>query len=272
MANIVRLAKSGNQWSSNELVAYNIVIHEQEAHQFFGGPLPEYKGPVGFVEHEDRVQGLDTPSLALIKRLDLAMKILEGEESAVDDFAAELLRVMGYEMDQTVIRTRKSLQLLMCGENVFAKTDVCLLDASSEILLLIQEDKTHINPSNPEAQLIAEAIATFQQNNAKRVDDLFLEPLETQVIPGITMVGTFPRFYKIKVTTDLDNSIRFGQYPAMQTVVYRHTPRVPRRRSDGMRPLENRRLVLRCYEAFKKIVYPTIGISLHPSTINVEFD
>jgi hypothetical protein len=76
------------------LYAYNIVIHEQDQDQFFGGQLPVYAGPVGFVEHEDRVQGLDAPSLALIKRLDLAMKILDSEESAVDDFAAELLRAI----------------------------------------------------------------------------------------------------------------------------------------------------------------------------------
>jgi hypothetical protein len=132
------------------------------------------------------------------------MKILEGEESAVHDFAAELLRVMGYKKDETLVRTRKSIRLRMCGEIVFAKTDVCLMDISSEILLLVQEDKTHINLSDPEAQLIAEAITAFEENNAKRVNDLFLEPLEMQVIPGITMAGTFSRFYKIKVTADLD--------------------------------------------------------------------
>jgi hypothetical protein len=261
MANIVRLAKSGNEWTTNELEAYNIVIHEQEQHTFFGGALPEYTGPVGFIEHEDRVQGLDGPSLSLIKRLDLAMKILEGEESAVDDFAVELLRATGYETNDTVVRSRKSLRLLMCGENVFAKTDVCLMDASSEILLLVQEDKTHINPADPEPQLIAEAIAAFQHNNSTRVQELLVEPQEIQMILGITMIGTFPRFYKIQVTADLDRCVRFGHYPATQTVVYRHTPRVPRRRSDGMRPLDNRKLVLRCYEAFKKFVYPTVGMS-----------
>jgi hypothetical protein len=244
MANLVRLAKAESDWTSNELVAYHITIQEQDQAQFFDGPLPEYAGPVGFIEHEDRVQGLDAPSLALIKRLDVAMKILEG-----------------YERDHTVVRTRKNFRLHICGEIVSAKTDICIMDTSSEILLLVQEDKSHNNPSGPEAQLIAKAIAAFQENNAKRVNDLFLEPLEMQVIPGIIMVGTFPRFYKVKVTADLDHSVRFGLYPGTQTVVYRHTLRVPRRRSDGMRPLDNRKLVLRCYEpeAFKKFVYPTLG-------------
>jgi hypothetical protein len=260
MANIFRLAKSGSDWTFNELEAYRIAIQEQEQAQFFGGPLPEYAGPLGFVEHEDRVQGLDAPSLALIKRLGLATEIEEGGESVVADFAVELLRVMGYEMDHTIVRTRKNIRLLMCSEFVLATTDVCLMDVSSEILLLVQEDKMHIsNTSDPEAQLIANAIAAFQANNAIRVNHLFLEPLEKQVIPGITMVGTFPIFYKIEVTADLDRSIRFGQYPKTKTVVYRHTPRVPSRRDRGMRPLDNRKLVLRCYEAFKKFVYPTLG-------------
>ncbi|KAM6496615.1 hypothetical protein JOM56_007088 [Amanita muscaria] len=66
-----------------------------------------------------------------------------------------------------------------------------------------------------------------------------------QAIPGIMMVGAFPIFYKIAVAADLDDRcVWFGQYPTTHTVVYRHTPRVPRRRSDGMRPLDSRKLVL----------------------------
>ena len=269
MANLVRSAKSGSDWTTNELSAYNISIVEQDQHAFFGGPLPAYAGPAGFVQHEGRVQGLDATSLALVKRLDLAAKIIEGEESAVDDFAAELLRAMGYETEQTVIRTRKNIRLLMCGQQVHAKTDVCLLDADSEILLLVQEDKTHMSATDPEPQLVAEAVAAFQTNNAIRVNDLFLPPLQRRVFPGITMVGTFPRFYKITITSDLDLSIRQGFYPPTETIVHRHTPRVPRRRSEGMRPLMNRELVLRCYEAFKPFVLPREG--WYPSSLEPFF-
>lgn len=59
MANLVRLAKSGSDWKSKELVAYHIAIQEHDQAQFFGGPLPEYAGPIGFIEHEDRVQGIE---------------------------------------------------------------------------------------------------------------------------------------------------------------------------------------------------------------------
>ena len=71
---------------------------------------------------------------------------------------------------------------------------------------------------------MAQAIAAFQKNNTKRVNDLFLEPLEMQVIPGIMVVDTFLRFYKIKITADLDQCVRFSQYPELQMVVYCHTP------------------------------------------------
>ena len=42
------------------------------------------------------------------------------------------------------------------------------------VLLLqleVQEDKTHINPSDPEARLIAEAIGALYGNNAKRENE-----------------------------------------------------------------------------------------------------
>ena len=41
------------------------------------------------------------------------------------------------------------------------------------------------------------------------------------------------------------------------TRVHRHTPRVPRRNLDGMKPLDNHKLVVRCYEAFKQVVFPS---------------
>jgi hypothetical protein len=94
----------------------------------------------------------------------------------------------------------------------------------------------------------------------KRVNDLFLEQLEVLVIPGVMMVQ---RFYKIKVTAGLDRTVRLGQLCPAETVIYRHTPRVPSRRN---RPLDNCKLVLQCYEGFKKFVYPNLGmlVFFHP--------
>ena len=60
---------------------------------------------------------------------------------------------MGFEKEDTLVRTRKNIPLTMCGEMVFTKTDVYLLDVNSEIILLAQENKTHTNTWDPEAQL-----------------------------------------------------------------------------------------------------------------------
>ncbi|KIJ42665.1 hypothetical protein M422DRAFT_254106 [Sphaerobolus stellatus SS14] len=239
LANFVRRAKSGSDWSSNELPAYNVTIVERDEQQFFSGPLPPYTGPAGFVQYEGRVRGINKESLALIKRLNLVMKTGEGEESAVGDFATEVLRALGYETEQTVIRTRKALRL----------------NVDSHILLLVQQDKSHISLTDSEAQLVAQAIAAFQTNNVNRHANLFLSLLQSYVFPGITVIGTFPCFYKIKVTHDLNLAVRTGQYPAVETVVERYTPRVPSHLNDGMRPLDNRLKILQCYEAFKQIVY-----------------
>ena len=76
-------------------------------------------------------------------------------------------------------------------------------------------------------------------------------------MPGIAMVGTSPTFFKIPVTRTLSTHIRHGTYPPEEThVTYCHppVPRPARRRSEGMKPLDNRREILRCYEAFKVIV------------------
>jgi len=251
MAKVSRSAKFGAEWTSNELLAYNVAVVEKNEQQFFGAPLPAYTGPAGFIQYEDRVQGIDKESLALLKRLDLATKRAEEEESAGEDFVSEVLRALGYETEQTVIRRRKSIRFNMCGKTVYAKANVCIQDINSNILLLLVQDS---DPAHSEAQLVAGAIGAFQTNNANRNTNLFLPSLTSYVFPGITLTGTLPRFYKIKVTLDLDLAIQSAQYPEVKTVIERHTPRIPGSPNDGMKPLDNRIKILQCFEAFKPFV------------------
>jgi len=46
-----------------------------------------------------------------------------------------------------------------------AKTDVCVMDRRSGIILLVQEDKRLLGGGDPEPQLFAEAVAAFQFHN-----------------------------------------------------------------------------------------------------------
>jgi len=74
------------------------------------------------------------------------------------------------------------------------------------------------------------------------------------MFPCITMVGTMPVFYKITITAALSKAVQTGTYPETETRVLRYIPALPRRNSEGMRPLPNRLEILRCLEAFKKFL------------------
>ena len=76
-------------------------------------------------------------------------------------------------------------------------------------------------------------------------------------MPGITLVGSSPTFYKIPVAKDLAQAVALGRFPATPTAVYAHLPAVPRparRLSEGMKPLDNGRHILTFYKAFKQFM------------------
>jgi len=118
----------------------------------------------------------------------------------------------------------------------------------------VQEDKRLTSVKDPEPQVIAEAIAAFALNNKVRQDSLCLSPLPSIIFPAITMVGTNPNFYKITVTVELSAAVQQGTYPTAETQVLKYVPVLPRRRSLGMRQLENRVELLACLDAFKKFL------------------
>ena len=120
------------------------------------------------------------------------------------------------------------------------------------ILLVVQEDKTASIPSDPEPQVIAEAIATFQYNNRKRANrDLPL--LDSMTIPCIAMVGTRQTFYLVPVTQKLSNCVMTGQIPRQPTIVKRCTPPARLRASEGMEIPDYRRIALQYYDSFRVV-------------------
>ncbi|KAJ7253258.1 hypothetical protein C8J57DRAFT_1237595 [Mycena rebaudengoi] len=77
MANLIRSAKSGNEWTENELAAYNIHVHEQSLKDFFDvevvEDLPEVQPSLGtFVTTEDRIDAPDDDTYRLLHFLDFA--------------------------------------------------------------------------------------------------------------------------------------------------------------------------------------------------------
>jgi hypothetical protein len=113
-----------------------------------------------------------------------------------------------------------------------------------------------LSNDDPEPQVIAEAIAAFYQNNLQR-KQTGLQPLQSKYIPAITMIGTAPIFYRIFVTTALLQALATASYPQEETIVLKFIPPVPnqnRYRIDGMRPFDNRHIILQCFEAFKAVI------------------
>jgi hypothetical protein len=150
MANIILSAKSGSDWTDNELTAFNIQVDSVDAATFFNmAQLPDPLVSNTILTSESRPQG------ALAKRDRLFFQYMKdavkGEESLVDDFAAFLLGMFEYDEPEGVIHQRKELSFVMCGTSVDAKPDVCVM-AESQYLLLVQEDK--VRPSFP-SNLIA---------------------------------------------------------------------------------------------------------------------
>lgn len=250
MSGLIRISKSASDWTSNDLVSFNISVMTQDEEEFFGVKLH------GDVDISEYPRGILSPepdrrypeSYMLLKYLDLAMSVRQSEESVVDDFASRLLECLGYtDMDHFVC-THKNIRLLMCGINVYVMTE-------DEILLLIQEDKSHISLIDPEPQLIAEAIVAFQHNNSIRMRDLGQCGLKEYTFHCLTMVGTYPTFYKIKVSKDLDNTVRFGSYPEESAQVYRFEPVIGRGRYRlGMKDVDNRIRILECFEDFRSLI------------------
>lgn len=258
MAHIPRVPKSGREWTANELAAYNIRVELQDAATFFG--VPRLPAPVVTPEEilvaHDVDETTTDDGYTFIRTMDLAMSIAPHEESAVDDFAVALFRACGYSRKGRVVRTRKKIPFLICGQNRHVETDVCIMDDNA-IILLLQEDKGHLDGSDPEPLLIAEAIAAFAANNHMRERALGFPPLHHKVMRGTTLKGTSPTFYKIPVTTDLVAAVQRGEFPESETVVHAHIPAIPRparRWTEGMKPLDNRKIILSCYEAFKQYV------------------
>jgi len=143
MAKISRRAKSWSDWDVIDLAAYNIRVEFQDATTFFETPrLPD---PVltakEVLEVTKASQATTDAGYALLRVLEAAKYPRQNEESAVHDFAAELFRACGYTGRGRLVRTRKDILFLTCGEYKYAKGDACILNDMHEVILLVHEDK-----------------------------------------------------------------------------------------------------------------------------------
>jgi hypothetical protein len=258
MANLIRSAKSGSDWTTNDLMAYNIRVSSRSPDNFYDQPLPTVESlsslDPNLLSGTLGTQGLSDETYRLLQYVDLASRANSGQESAIDDFAREILRTLGYEKRGLLLRSRYAIPLMISGDpKRSAQTDLCLVQGSSTILLVVQEDKTTVSVRDPEPQVIAEAIATFQCNN--RIRARLGEPeRNSMTIPCITMIGTRPIFYLVPVTRELSEAVATAQYPLSSTVVKKCVVASNSRRlSEGMETPDFRQVALRHYTAFRTL-------------------
>ncbi|KAF8509046.1 hypothetical protein JB92DRAFT_2832125 [Gautieria morchelliformis] len=239
-------SKPGCHWTRAELLDYSIRILPCDVPTFCKiASLPQIPVDSEFLTKKDREDITDHHTRDLTNLIYVTSSA--PDKATVDLFASTFLSYIRYTSKTRHIGLHRELPLTMCGEETYAEPDVYLSDHSSSILMLIQEDKT----------LIAEAIGAFQYNNKLR-REAKLPHLKEMIFPGIIMHGTAPVFYLIPVTEELSEAVMRGRPPTIETVVKEYIPdvlRMNKQRSEGMMPLDNRVIIVKCYEAFKRFIH-----------------
>ena len=110
---------------------------------------------------EDRDDG---ETRKLLRYLDLVLDTQVGQEAAVDNFAAKLLEKLWYDDGEGIIFIRRARPVVICG---IPSADVCIMDEDNQ-LLLFQGDEWLPSLKDPEAQVIAKAIAAYATNKVRQ--------------------------------------------------------------------------------------------------------
>ncbi|KAK7462668.1 hypothetical protein VKT23_007255 [Stygiomarasmius scandens] len=256
MANLGRSPKSSSDWTETDLKAFNIRVIDVSADEFFGVRLADINLdhlPPAIVTQENAVEPLSKEESLFFDYMNDADV---GEESAVCDFMAFLLHILNYDGDGRLIRQRKEWVMTMCASMVNVKPDVTVVHRRRLPLLPVRADRRKTNRENPVPKLVAEMLGTFYSLNLTR-RMLCKSPLDKKVIPGITFHGDVPIFFRMEVTQEFVTAFQAGMYPPEEILVQKCIPPVKdvvNYVKYGMRRLEHRQVILKCFEAFKKFV------------------
>ncbi|KAF8230755.1 hypothetical protein L208DRAFT_1400023 [Tricholoma matsutake] len=285
-----RPPKKCSAWTSDDLHTHNIKVVDTDVATFFGInelPRPAISEailatvlPSPSENPADALSSLDKDDRLFLTHLHEAIRphhVVRNDDtnsSPVMNFAYHLLNMLGFTGDKgdRIVRRHQDMPLFMCGQYTHAVADVCVFHPNSEtVLLLVKEDSLPDGPQShgrssgeeestrgdPEAQLLAQAIAVFQMHN-RALRLMRLPPVETKIVPAIVMRGTTPVLYKFEITAGLVEAVQTSRYPPKVTRVQRMTPPVARTeslREEGMGAVDNRVVFLGCLDAFKEVVW-----------------
>jgi len=163
MAGLVRSPKAGNEWTNADIRAYNVTFETQDFGTFFGQPMPVLP-PSELLTLTNSDDATSPDAYRLLHYMHLAMDRVPNEESWVAPFTEKLLVHLEYESLEKSVMPMQQMPFFTCGESRIAAADVCVMRAS-EILLVIQEDKQHMQDGDPDPQLVAEGFSRFIANS-----------------------------------------------------------------------------------------------------------
>jgi hypothetical protein len=272
MASLARPAKSPDEWTVVDLDAYNITILPDELISPYELNEPNVDIPLDvspeFLEYDfsDKKSKnsiiYQDKLIRCIRYQDRLIKyigvILDGEESVINDLAREMLIATGYEGSTGLVRTERSVSFVTSGEHRDVHIGTTISDIDGDIALFLHKNDTH-DTRDPEPQIIAKAIAIFQENS-KIINRKYEEPLTSATILCITMVKGFPKFYSIPVLEELSKCVQRSQYPTHSTVVRVCIPQILGKDMKIWMDPENRKTILRYYDRFRdKMNHRRIG-------------
>ncbi|PPQ75393.1 hypothetical protein CVT26_015476 [Gymnopilus dilepis] len=256
---VIRSAKLPKDWTSLDLLAYNITVSHQESVDFFGkeqSPIDRLNplllsnvDPASLTADSEVAKDRDIYRFHTYLRLASRPDI--NQKGALHDLERAILEVMGYEETGTILRSHYEVPFTICADYKAAEMDICLIDITTSMILAIFHERIDDELGLSGSRVIGSSIAAFQHNNERRIARGF-EPLDSMIIPCITLVRSRPTFYKVPVTTHLSECVITGTYPAEGTVVVGCSPPTATSKvTDRMDLPSYRRIALQYYDAFR---------------------
>ncbi|KAG6884527.1 hypothetical protein C0995_010164 [Termitomyces sp. Mi166 len=178
MANMILSAKSGSNWSHNELAALNITITPESTAQFFGCDLPsvDHLDPNLFIPYKRWHEVKNNCAVHnILSCMGQLMENTNSPESIVDMYTTNMFQALNFNSNDRIMVEHYPMPLMM------------------QVFCIVQGSKSFNSVYFvPEAQLMAEAIAAAQVNNAScKLEGL---PAKDMTIMAIAMVGMVPEF------------------------------------------------------------------------------
>ncbi|TFK39793.1 hypothetical protein BDQ12DRAFT_681233 [Crucibulum laeve] len=250
---------SNVEWAALDLARYNVAIQPEEPQSFF-------RRPIKALDHLDKSflspepPHPHCPATDFFRSLGvLESEIEKGNLSAVaeDNIAEYLLRLLGIESSLALSHLHYRIPIQMKErENVAVQTTASIIDVVHGLILLVAQADMRATGVDLRPSLVAAAVAAYQQNNASRVK-LGLDPLDVMVIPCIRMHGTCLHFYKVPVSSMLNEVVRMGTQPSQLTIVSYCAPEIPKVHNTlqmrmAMKDVEYRKRAFEYLSTFKE--------------------